>query len=759
MRVAGQKSTVEMLRILLAASLLLPVILIGLTLGYDYRVEREVAQAHLRRVSDVAGGIAERAFGEQAQIAGEINTLLADMPVGEIVAHELQLHQLLQDRVVHVPEIDSIMVISANGTPLVSATIYPVPSDINLARRVFFQGAMATQTGFYVSAVHAGAIFHDPFFGFGRRWTSSSGQTRGIINLIVSPRFFQSVFGGMIQDEAPFGSGELLSLVRSDGAELARYQTSGRTLSINPAVFAEAAARMPAGGLVTVPAEAVAGTGGLRYIAFRKVAGFPLYIVTGTTNAGIVAAWQRAVVGHLAVGLPITLVLLGLSWIALVRGKREQEALARAQTAMEARAQAEQTLLRAQRLEAVGQLTGGVAHDFNNLLTIIIGCAEMLERRGNTTQTVQKLAGNIRTAAERGADITANLLAFSRRQPIRPERIDVNRNLLDFVPLLRRAAHERVTVLMDLAPEVCAVLLDPGQFEAAILNLVGNARDALPDGGQIVISTRNDINRGGFVEMPAGPILRVTVRDDGTGMDAATAAKAVEPFFTTKGIGRGTGLGLSQVYGFVKQSGGELRIGTTLGQGTTVELILPGAEPLAPQQPVKLRAPPRLIGSASQVVLVVEDEPSVRAVAVETLRQLGFATLEAADAAQAMLCLEGPERIDLLFSDVVMPGAMNGMALAEAAQSLRPEIKVLLTSGYNPAMETARLRFPLLQKPYHSAQLIALIHAVFTAHAAEGVQARIKASDTVVDEPFVEPAPDVPSAPTRAKNAAGAQSP
>jgi CheY-like chemotaxis protein/anti-sigma regulatory factor (Ser/Thr protein kinase) len=410
-------------------------------------------------------------------------------------------------------------------------------------------------------------------------------------------------------------------------------------------------------------------------------------------------------------------------------------------------------------LEAVGQLTGGVAHDFNNLLTIIIGCAEMLERRGNTTQTVQKLAGNIRTAAERGADITANLLAFSRRQPIRPERIDVNRNLLDFVPLLRRAAHERVTVLMDLAPEVCAVLLDPGQFEAAILNLVGNARDALPDGGQIVISTRNDINRGGFVEMPAGPILRVTVRDDGTGMDAATAAKAVEPFFTTKGIGRGTGLGLSQVYGFVKQSGGELRIETTLGQGTTVELILPGAEPLAPQRPVKLRAPPRLIGSASQVVLVVEDEPSVRAVAVETLRQLGFATLEAADAAQAMLCLEGPERIDLLFSDVVMPGAMNGMALAEVAQSLRPEIKVLLTSGYNPAMETARLRFPLLQKPYHSAQLIALIHAVFTAHATEGVQARIKASDTVVDEPFVEPAPDVPSAPTRAKNAAGAQSP
>jgi signal transduction histidine kinase len=742
-----------MLSILLVASLLLPVILIALTLGYDYRVEREVAQAHLRRVSEVAGGIAERAFGEQARIAAEINTLLADMSTQDIAADELHLHQLLQDRVVHVPEIDSIMVISAQGAPLVSATVYPVPSGINLAGRVFFQGALATQTGFYVSAVHAGTIFRVPFFGFGRRWISSAGKTRGVINLIVSPRFFQSVFGGMIDDEAPFGSGELLTLVRSDGAELARYQTPGRTLSIDSAVFAAAAARAPAAGLVTVPAQAVGATGGLRYIAFRKIAGFPLYIVTGMTNAGILAAWRRAVLGHLAVGLPITLVLVGISWIALVRGKREQEALAQARTAIAGRAQAEQTLLRAQRLEAIGQLTGGVAHDFNNLLTVIMGCAEMLERRGNTTQTVQKLAGNIRTAAERGADITANLLAFSRRQPIRPERIDINRNLLDFVPLLRRAANERVTVLMDLAPEVCPVLLDPGQFEAAILNLVGNARDALPDGGSIVIATRNDVNLGGFAEMPTGPILRVSVRDDGAGMDAATAAKAVEPFFTTKGIGRGTGLGLSQVYGFVKQSGGELRIITAPGQGTSVEMILPGSDPLPERVSIKARAAPRLTGTASQVVLVVEDEPSVRAVAVETLRGLGFATLEAADAAQAMLCLQGPERIDLLFSDVVMPGAMNGLALAEAARTLRPEIKVLLTSGYSPAVESAPTRFPLLLKPYHSAQLISLIHAVFTSHATAGVQARTTASDTIADEPFVEPTAAGSSARARPESA------
>jgi CheY-like chemotaxis protein len=257
--------------------------------------------------------------------------------------------------------------------------------------------------------------------------------------------------------------------------------------------------------------------------------------------------------------------------------------------------------------------------------------------------------------------------------------------------------------------------------------------------------------------MPTGPILRVSVRDDGAGMDAATAAKAVEPFFTTKGIGRGTGLGLSQVYGFVKQSGGELRIITAPGRGTSVEMILPGSEPLPERVSIKAPAAPRLTGTASQVVLVVEDEPSVRAVAVETLRGLGFATLEAADAAQAMLCLQGPERIDLLFSDVVMPGAMNGLALAEAARTLRPEIKVLLTSGYSPAVESAPTRFPLLLKPYHSAQLISLIHAVFTSHATAGVQARTKASDTIADEPFVEPTPAGSSARARPESAGGMQ--
>ncbi|GAB2289332.1 hypothetical protein Dimus_023636 [Dionaea muscipula] len=721
-RVAENKSALAMLKILLLVSLLLPVVLIGLTLASDYHVERGEAQERLKRISVVASAITERAFAEQARIAADVNTLLAEMPTADIMNNELQLHQMLQDKIAHVPEVDSIVVVTAGGMPLVSATIFPAPSNINLSGRTFFKATLATASGYFVSSVHPGAIMRQPVFGLGRRWTNNAGKVRGIISIIVSPRFFQSVFGGMIDDESIFGGGEILALLRTDGSELVRYQTSGDTLSVGAALFVAAAARTPAAGVFTVPGAAASNTGGLRYVAYQKVPGFPLYVVTGTTNADIIAAWRQAVFGHLAIGIPVTLLLVALSWIAFFRGRREEAALARAQTAMEAREKAEQTLLRAQRLEAVGQLTGGVAHDFNNLLTVIIGCTELLDRRANSAQAVQRLAANIKTAAERGADITAKLLAFSRRQAIKPEWIDINRNLLDFAPLLRRAVNERVAILLDLAPDGCPVLLDPGQFEAAMLNLVGNARDAMPEGGRIVIGTRNDANLGEFADMPLGPILRVSVRDTGTGMDAVTAARAVEPFFTTKGIGRGTGLGLSQVYGFVKQSGGEFRIETVPGEGTSIELILPGTSlPRAPGPGEAAAARPHHTENAGQVVLVAEDEVSVRDVAVETLSQLGFTVLDATDAEQALLHLRTQGQIDLLFSDVIMSGAMNGLELAEMAQRLRPGIRILLTSGYNAVAETARLRFPLLLKPYDPMQLVSLIRAVLSQQTtAEG---------------------------------------
>ena len=360
-------------------------------------------------------------------------------------------------------------------------------------------------------------------------------------------------------------------------------------------------------------------------------------------------------------------------------------------------------------------MTGGVAHDFNNLLTIVLGSAELLARRAHDPDRVRMLAEQILLAARRGGEVTQQLLAFSRRQHVNPETIDLNARLLAFRLLLERAARDGVTLAFDLDPGLRPVRLDPGHFEAAVLNLVGNARDAMPSGGRVVIATRN-VARPVFREPDeaapsAAGYVGVTVSDNGHGMEPDVAARAFEPFFTTKELGRGTGLGLSQVYGFAKQAGGDVRIASAPGQGTTVELVLPciaTADGLAPSA-VQPGFPEH--AAAGEVVLAVQDDPGVLDTTVEALRDFGYETLAARDAATALVRLLEAGRIDLLFADLALPGT-DGIALAHAARRLRPGLKVLLTSGYSAAAEAdGALTFPLLAKPYDRVQLASCLQA------------------------------------------------
>lgn len=313
--------------------------------------------------------------------------------------------------------------------------------------------------------------------------------------------------------------------------------------------------------------------------------------------------------------------------------------------------------------------------------------------------------------------MTNKLLAFSRRQLVRPEMIDLNRRLLEFKPLLDHAAGA-ATLELNIDPGAGQAMLDPGQLEAAIINLVANARDALSSAGQIAVSTSNvsfaDADRQGLL---GGDYVRVAVSDDGPGMDATTAAHAFEPFFTTKEAGKGTGLGLSQVYGFAKQAGGDVSILSEPGQGTTVEILLPRA----PDTPHPARAPADLLpfrqARAGEVILVVKDEPGVRQLAVESMRDLGYETLGAANAADALDLLRGDARVDVMFSDVIMPGGMNGLQLAVEARRLRPRLKVLLASGYAPTIFGGNVPqdVPLITKPYNQNQLATQILAVLSS--------------------------------------------
>ena len=369
----------------------------------------------------------------------------------------------------------------------------------------------------------------------------------------------------------------------------------------------------------------------------------------------------------------------------------------------------EDQLAQAQKMEAVGQLTGGVAHDFNNLLTVVLGNIEIMGRRAEDEARRAQRIDAIRLAAERGRDLTKQLLAFSRRQNLTPVTADVGDLIRRFAPLLRQAVGEAVVVELDLQEAPLWAHVDVSQLEAALLNLAVNARDAMPDGGTLTVSaaaTAGD-NSG---DLPAGSV-RIAVRDTGVGMPAAVRDRVFEPFFTTKEIGRGSGLGLSQVYGFVRQSEGQVRIESEPGKGACVELYLPATA--APARPTIIAEAPEAMVGGSEKILVVEDDPSVLRFGVELLEGLGYAVVSATAAEEALAILRRDPGIELLFSDVVMPGGVNGIALSEMARREIPGLKVLLTSGFvGHRVFRERAAHAILDKPYEPRVLAARIRAL-----------------------------------------------
>ncbi len=381
----------------------------------------------------------------------------------------------------------------------------------------------------------------------------------------------------------------------------------------------------------------------------------------------------------------------------------------------EARRKAEELLRQAQKMEAVGQLTGGVAHDFNNLLTIMQGGLEMIARQVPILDASPAASRIVRgkdmalEAVQRATRLTERLLAFARQQPLEPKAIDANRLVAGVCELLRRMVGETIALETVLSAGLWTTQADVNQLENAILNLVLNARDAMPSGGKVTIETTNAHLDDAYVRKLAEPVkagqyVMISVSDTGAGMDANTLQRAFEPFFTTKGIGKGTGLGLSQVYGFVRQSTGHVAIYSEIGEGTTVKIYLPryhGEEDVAEES---RRSTSDRQSLGAETILVVEDDEALRLYTVEILSDLGYSVLEAASAAAALEIIgRGPD-IDLLFTDIVMPGGMNGRQLGDEATRQKPKLKVLFTTGYtaNAIVHHGRLDpdVELISKPF-----------------------------------------------------------
>lgn len=419
--------------------------------------------------------------------------------------------------------------------------------------------------------------------------------------------------------------------------------------------------------------------------------------------------------GLLLVMALLVILVLGASQAALRRANEELQARAaalaesnrRLHDEMEERARAEEAMRQSQKMEAVGRLTGGVAHDFNNLLMVASSGIDLLDRTTDPAKRA-KLRDGIRQAVDRGATLTRQLLAFSRRSALTPRVLDLRLQIEGMRVLLERSLRENIAVEIDLPEDLWPVEVDASELELALLNVAVNARDAMPNGGVLRITGENV--RGDAGGTLARDHVRISVSDTGVGLSPEQAARVFEPFFTTKPVGKGTGLGLSQVYGFAQSSGGEVAFESAEGQGATVRLCLPRSDkPLSEAETDSVpRAPIRGRGR----ILMVEDDDGVAQVVAEMLRQLGYRVTRADSAAEALATLARDARFDLVFSDMVMPGEMDGRALAREIRTQYPGLPVLLTTGYSEAAAQAAAEgLTLLPKPYRLEALGAAIHA------------------------------------------------
>jgi two-component system NtrC family sensor kinase len=716
---------------LLAGVIVLPVAVFLAGAAISYREHFSEAQDRLQRN---LGTVYEHAVKvlETIELASRyLDQVFENVTDDQIRSNEADYNRRIKGLVDTLPQFADIWIVGANGRPLVSGTVFPMPRELDLSDRDYFRVHRNGEVNdLYVGDVMVSRVTNQRgqphFFALSRKRTTPDGRFAGAVVMSISPDYFRDFYATLTQ---PI----VAALIRADGVVLARYPevpfparlTRGNT-------FQSALDEGRESGLLRVVS---ALDGKERIFGFRKLPRIPVYMTAGVDTADIKEAWLTGMSRHLIFGLPATAAMIALCLLALRRARREATANLKLREEIARREATEEALRQSQKMEAVGRLTGGIAHDFNNLLTAIIGNLDLALRRLSGEDRVRTWLSNCRQAADRAATLVQRLLAFSRQHPLEVKSVDINRLLQGMSELLHRALGETVTIETVLAGGLWKTAIDPNQLENAIINLAVNARDALPDGGRLTIETANCHLDEHYIEetgaeIAAGQFVMVAVSDSGSGMSADVMNRAFEPFFTTKPAGVGTGLGLSQVYGFARQSGGHIRIYSEVGEGTTIKLYFPR---LTGQHDIPAwsaresgAATPESIGG-NESVLVVEDDPQVNKLAVETLEERGYRVLSAPDGPTALGMLDAAAPIDLLLTDVVLPNGMNGRQLSEEVLRRRPDVKVLFVTGYtrNAIIHHGRLDpdIDLLTKPFTADALTRKIRQILDGKARAEPQA------------------------------------
>jgi signal transduction histidine kinase/CheY-like chemotaxis protein len=667
---ARRDAALRLLKTMLVASIVIPVAIFSYAGWINYqnaltRADEELAGS-LNILSQHASGI----FQSVDLTFAAVDAIVGDLTDEQIKASDQALHQQLGKLEKSVKAIDAILVADRNGHTIVSSAVFPIPTGLDVADRDYFQAQVERDAGTYVSAASRSRVKQEDFFGVSRRRSVRDGQFNGIIMISITPKVFAEFYRQLAGDTAAS-----FTLSKSDGAILARYpMPAGDVTHFRPdSGFMLSVVDHPEGGFVT---NSYSVDDLQRRFAYLKLGYADLYLSDGLPIDSILYGWMRTMASHLVFGIPATLVLFTLVLLAM---RRTRALYAEA----ERRDMAEQALRQSQKMEAVGQLTGGVAHDFNNLLTIIIGNLG-IAKRGVVEARAERALNNALVGAERAAQLTQRLLAFSRRQPLNPRVLDINKLIVAISDLLTRTLGENIELETISGAGLWNVEVDASEMESTLLNLALNARDAMPTGGKLTIETSNAYLDDEYCRehegILPGQYILVAITDSGAGMSAETIDRAFEPFFTTKEAGKGTGLGLSQVYGFMKQSGGHVKIYSEPGEGTTIKLYLPRRE----GNELVISGDDDLNSErgGGETILIVEDDDGVRQYASEILRDLNYQVIEAKDSATALRLLDADKKFDLLLTDVVLPGK-NGRELANEVERRRPGTKIIFMTGYS----------------------------------------------------------------------------
>ncbi|WP_243368140.1 hybrid sensor histidine kinase/response regulator [Microvirga solisilvae] len=679
------------LRVLVVASLIVPALFFAYSGWENYQRLEERTEERIGSALDVVQEHTLKAFQTVERTIAETNEILRDLSPEQIRADERRLQARLRKTQDSLPQIEAIWAFDRDGRPLVSSTIFPVPPDLNNSDRDYFAAHVNGDAGTFIGKIITAKIGGFQFFVVSQRRPSPDGAFNGVIAISVRPEHFQSFYFRVAQ-----GFADSLGMIRTDGEFLARYPARGPDAPMqlsSSSSFMRAIQHSPEAGRFS----AISQIDGIeRRMGYRKVQNYPIYVQVGIEENKIWDELWDSLRGLFAFGVPTALALFLVSVYALRRTRHFYAEVSR-------REKAEAALKQAQRLEAIGHLTGGVAHDFNNLLMVVKGNVDRLKRFPFDDRQMRSLDA-IDHAATRGASLVRQLLSFSRQQTHEATVVNLGEYLTSLEDILRSSL--RGDIILDMrVPDLWNTKVDLNELELAILNIAVNARDAMPEGGRLTIQAWNATLFDPDLIGLQGDFVALSLTDTGLGIPEDVLPHVFEPFYTTKEVGKGTGLGLSQVYGFARQSGGTATILAEVGRGTTVTLYLPRSQEIPAGDAASHSRPQDAKGQGH--ILLVEDNRDIADVTRTNLEELGFHVTHAATVQAALNLLRQGMFFDLVFSDIVMPGEMNGVDLARVVRERYPSLPILLTTGYSNMAQTAMDEgLSILRKPYEMGELV-----------------------------------------------------